>query len=230
MVELSTSFEAAWERFQALDSLQLAGDSVELEQSHGRAQLLAFLVRIEDSAVRRHAEGVLGRLTSIPGIEPYPPEYWHITVKLAGYQVIKRTREDDVLRQEVGRLGREAAALLGKRPAYPARIGLPNAFPDALILEVRDEAVTGQINTLLLEGLGSVASNPFDGASFLPHISIARFTSNAGLDQLKATLAELRAEGPGPEFPVRRVEFVKAWLSDETPEFETLASYPLSAS
>ena len=98
-----------------------------------------------------------------------------------------------------------------------------------LYLELRDEGATREMNTVLAEGLESVAPNPFDGANFLPHMSIARFTSSEGLDQLKDTLAELRAAEPGPEFPIRRVEFVKAWLSEETPDFDTLASYPLAA-
>ncbi len=228
MVELSSSFEAAWERFQALESLRLAGETT--DGSHGRAQMLVFLIRIEDPGVRNYAEGVLDRLVSIPGIEPYPPEYWHITVKAAGFQVIKRTRQDDILRQDVGRVGREAGGLLAELPAYAAQIGLPNGFPDALFLEVRDAGATREMNTMLAEGLDGVAPYPADGANFLPHISIARFTSNEGLDQLKATLAELRAEDPSPAFPIRRVEFVKAWVSEQTPDFETLASYSLAAS
>ncbi len=230
MVELSTSFEAAWEQFQALDASHLVDDAAKLERRHGRAQLLVFLIRIEDPAVREYAEGVLGRIADIPGVEPYPQEYWHITVKVAGFQVIKRTYDDDVLRQDVGRLGREATAMLRTTPAYAAQIGLPNAFPDALILEVRDEGVTREMNTKLAEGLAGLAPNPFDGANFLPHMSIARFTSSEGLDRLKATLAELRAEAPGPEFPIRRVEFVKAWLTEQQPDLETLASCSLAPS
>ena len=230
MVELSTSFDDAWERFQALESLQLAGETMEGDWSHGRAQMLVFLIRIEDSAVREYAEGVLDRLTDIPGIEPYPQEYWHITVKGAGFQVIKRARQDDVLRQDVGGLGREAGGLLATLPAYAANIGLPNGFPEALFLEVRDDGATREMNTMLAENLAGVVPYPIDGATFLPHMSIARFTSSEGLDQLKATLAELRAEESGPDFPIRRVEFVKAWLSEQTPDFETLASYPLAAS
>jgi hypothetical protein len=75
-----------------------------------------------------------------------------------------------------------------------------------------------------------LARSPIDGTGFLAHTSIATFTSNEGLGQLKATLADLRSQGPGPLFQIRRVDFVKAWLSDEMPEFQTLASIPLAAS
>ena len=67
-----------------------------------------------------------------------------------------------------------------------------------------------------------------DGGVFLPHISIARFTSNDGLAELKETIGSHRDDAPGPTRLVRRIEFVKVWLSDQMPEFQTLASYNLA--
>ncbi len=192
--------------------------------------MLVFLIRMEDPSVREYAANVLERLSNIPGIEPYPEEYWHITVKAAGFQVIKRVREDDVLRKDVGSLGKEAAEVLSGQTAYEARIGLPNGFPEVVFLEVRDDGRTRDLNRALASGVEDLISYPIDGDAFLPHLSIARFTSNEGLAQLKGTLAELRGEAPGPPFQIRRVDFVKAWLSEETPEFETLASLRLAAS
>ncbi len=79
-----------------------------------------------------------------------------------------------------------------------------------------------------MEGLPELARSTIDGAGFLPHVSVALFTSSDGLEELKATLAGLRAEGPGPSFPVRRVEFAKAWLSEGIPEFDVRATYSLA--
>ena len=67
-----------------------------------------------------------------------------------------------------------------------------------------------------------------DASAFLPHISVARFTSNGGLDELKSVLSTLRQEPPGPSFTISRVELIKTWLSEEMPEFETLATYTLA--
>ena len=228
-MKLSTSFEDAWERFQALDSLRLS-EETEWEWSRGRAQMLVFIIRMEEPAVRRYAADVLERLSNIPGVEPYPAEYWHVTVKVAGFQVIKRTHEDDVLRENVGRLGRKAAEVLSQQTAYEATVSLPNAFPEVIYLELHDDGKTRELNNALTNGIEQLISYPIDGEAFLAHMSIARFTSNEGLGQLKDTLAELRSERPGPAFQVRRVDFVKAWLSDEVPEFQTLASLRLGAS
>lgn len=229
-MELSTSFEDAWEIFLALNSLRLAEETSEWEWSRGRAQMLVFLIRMEDPNLREYAANVLDRLSNIPGVDPYPEEDWHITVKVAGFQVIKRTHEDDVLREHVGRLGKDAAEVLSQQPAYEAHVSLPNAFPEVVFLEVRDDGKTRDLNKALASGVERLISYPIDGDAFLPHMSIARFTSNEGLDQLKGTLAELRSEDPGPAFQIRRVDFVKSWLSDELPELQTLASLRLAAS
>lgn len=81
MDDAATSFDDAWERFQARDSLRLMGDTLEWEWTRGRAQYLAFLVRVEDSGAREHLAQVAERLARIPSVEPYPDWYWHITVK-----------------------------------------------------------------------------------------------------------------------------------------------------
>ena len=227
MNDLSAFFEDAWARFQALDSLQLVGDSSEWEWTRGHAQNLAFLMRVDDATAREHLARIARRLAGIPGVEPLPDWFWHVTVKLAGFQVIKRTQEDDVLRQDVPRIAGKARAALSKEEAFQARLGLANGFASVVFIEVWDGGRFGRLNSRLLEDVPEIARYPIDGAGFLPHASIARFTSNDGLEQLKEALAELRAEGPGPSFPVRRVEFVKTWLSEEIPEFDTLSTYAL---
>ncbi len=226
--ELSTSFEDAWERFQALDSLPLKDEG--WVPAEGRAQMLAFVIRVEDRAARRHAAAIVERIAHIQGVQITPEEHWHITVKAAGFQVIKRTRPDDVLREDVGRLGREAGAIIAGYAAYDAQIGLPNAFAGGIYLEIDDAGATANVNSALAAH-ELIANYPIDGANFLPHLTIAALTSNEGLSSAKAALADLRTQGPGPSFTVSRIDFVKAWfVEDGEPDIETLASYPLPAS
>jgi 2'-5' RNA ligase len=224
--ELASSFEDAWSHFQTADSVRLAEEGHLL--SLGRAQMLGFLIRIEDRAVRRHAEAIVERVSGVPGVEPLPDEHWHVTVKLAGFQVIKRVNDDDILREEVSALGRQCGSIIAKQSAYEARIGLPNAFADAVFLEVHDGGATAALNAAL-SAHELVATYPHEGDHFLPHMSIARFNSTDGLAELKSTLAELREVDGGPSFTVSRVDFVKAWLTDDEPDIETLAGYRLAA-
>ena len=128
MNDPDSSFEDAWAGFQALDALQLVGGSSEWEWTKGRAQNLAFLVRIEDRAAREHLARMAERLAGIPGVEPLPDWFWHITVKIAGFQVIRRVHEDDVLQRDVPRITGKARALLSREEAFEAQLGLAGGF------------------------------------------------------------------------------------------------------
>ena len=242
MPEFASSFDDAWAQFQRRDTLRLAGDTLEWEWSRGRAQYLTFLVRMDDPPVRTHLSAVIERIAGIPGIEPYPQPYWHLTVKEVGFQVIKRTRDDEILRGDVARLAGKARAILTNQPPYRASLGLANGFAGVVFVELLDGGKTDRLHGLLRDELSELpgAALPakgmalsgkgaaVDASAFLPHVSVARFTSSEGLGELKATLASLREEPPGPSFTVSRVELIKAWLSEEMPEFETLATYTLA--
>ena len=225
-MEFASSFDDAWARFQASDSLQHAGDTSWWDWTRGRAQFLTFLVRPDDDA-RAHLARVVERLTGIPGVEPYPDWYWHITVKGAGFQVIKRTHEDDVLRQDVPRIAGKARALFAREATFEAQLGLANAFASVVFVEVWDGGRMRELNARLLAEVPEIARYPIDGEGYLPHISIARFTSSEGLAELKSTLEALRADDPGPHFSASQVAFVKIWLSEDPPEFDEVAADPL---
>ena len=57
--------------------------------------------------------------------------------------------------------------------------------------------VLGALNDRLAGNLDGLPVYPVDGPSFLPHISIARFSSQEGLSRLKDTLASYRLKSNG---------------------------------
>jgi 2'-5' RNA ligase len=222
-----STFEAARTAFERLDSLRLHHETTEHAFTRGRAQYLAFLIRVEDAAAQEYIASMQERLAGIPGIELYPDDYWHMSVKGGGFQVIKRSLSDDILREDVPRIASDARRVLSGQRAFEARLGATAGFPEVVFIEVHDGGRIRELNTLLSEGLPQVPRYPIDAGVFLPHVSIARFTSNDGLAQLKEAIAA-RRDDMGPAVSVRRIEFVKVWLSDQMPEFQTLASYNLA--
>ena len=226
MDEIAASFDGAWTAFQARDSLRLVGETLEAD---GRAQYLTFAVRIEDAAARRYLSELAGQLDGIPGVEVYPEPYWHATVKGAGFQVVKRTRDDEVLREELPGIATAARDALAGEPAFDAQLGRVNGFAEVVFVEVEDGGRFRELNQCLTAAIPGLTRYPADGDRFLAHISIARFTSDDGLPRLKARLEELRRRGPGPLLPVRRIEFQKVWLTEEFPEFQAVATYVLAA-
>ncbi len=227
MTGLTSSFAQTWARFQALDSVFLLPDTLEAAWARGRTQYLAFLVPIEDDSARRHISRVIARLRDLPGVELYPESYWHITVKGIGFEVPQPAGAEEVSPAGAERIAAAARSLLASQPAFPVELGLPNGFPEVVFMEALDGGSVRSLNTLLLEGVPGLFRYPIDGPVFLPHISIARFSSNDGLPGVKSALAELRAEGPGPSFRARHVQLIRARLSESAPTFEVVADYPL---
>lgn len=227
MDHLSTSFDEAWARFQALDTLRVAPDTLEGEWARGRTDYLAFLAPIEDAAARAHISRLLDRLCGIAGVEPYAESYWHITVKGVGFRVPQPVQADEISPKAAGAIADAARGILARESAFEARAGRVNAFEGVVFVEVEDGGQLAVLNTLLMQRIPDVGRYQYDAPNFLPHISIARFTSGSGLAQVKPALAALREDGAGPSFPVRRVDFVSARLSAGAPAFDLVTSCPL---
>ncbi len=226
--KFESTFEAARAAFDRLQSLRLEDETTEYEFTRGRALYLAFLIRLEDAAARKYVASMIERVRDISSVESYPEDYWHMSVKGVGFQVIRRSLPDDVLREDVPRIASSAKSLLDGQRAFEAQFGVVAGFPEVVFVEVHDDGRIRGLNKLLTEGLPEVPRYPVDAGVFLPHVSIARFTSNDGLAQLKERISTLRTETPGPTTVVRRIELVRVWLAEGTREFETLATYSLS--
>jgi 2'-5' RNA ligase len=227
MNNLSHTFDDAWNRFQALDSLRLVDETLESEWRRGRSEYLAFLVPIEDDTARRHIAGTLDRIAGIPGVQPYRESYWHITVKGAGFRLERPTKPDEISPEAATAVTAAANLALASEPEFTVSLGAVNALDGVVCFEVVGEGRVARLNQLLTTAAPEMPHHPVDRL-FLPHISIAHFTSNEGLGQLKSTLAALRSDPTdGPTFAVRRIDLILARLSESGPDFELLASYPL---
>lgn len=223
----SRTFDEAWQRFVQNNSLRLVEDTLEYEWRRGRMDYLAFLVPVEVEAARRHIRQTIERLEPVPGVQPYQESYWHITVKGVGFRVDSPSRRDEITPAVAESIAEEARSALSKEAAFEVIMGPVNALEGVVCVEVEAGGRIQQINRHLLEVAPDMPRSPVDDY-FLPHISIAHFTSDDGIDELKSTLAQLREEHPrGPSFTVSRIDLILARLSESGPTFEPLASYRL---
>src|SRR6266545_1846154 len=181
MDALRGEFEIAWAQFETLGSLRLVPDTLEAEWTRGRDTYLAFLVPIDDEAVAKHLRGLVKTVEHIPGVEPYPEDYWHLTIKGLGFENENAGRPEDVSPVEAKSVAETARSIFSQQPTVEAQIGLAAAFAEVVFAEVWDAVHVRELNERLLEAIPGLVRYPFDGASFLPHVSIARFTSNEGL-------------------------------------------------
>jgi 2'-5' RNA ligase len=229
MADATAEFAAEWRIFQRSQSLRLAEDTLESEWTRGRAEYAAFLVRITDAGVCSYIERTIEAIADIPGVDPYPAPYWHATVKGVGFAVDEPSAEDELSPARLAELAEAARPVIEATPSFELRLGLPGAFAEVVIMEVLDGGAIRSLNMRLLEAAPGLLRNPFDGAIFLPHVSIARFRSQEGLGELKETLSRLRASPLPPEasFEVREVQLISAHLSAAAPKFAVVGRYGL---
>ena len=138
MEALRGEFEAAWAQFQTLESLRLVPETLEAEWTRGRDTYLAFLVPIEDPAVAEHLRKLVRAVDGIPGVEPYPEDYWHITIKGVGFENANPNHQEDVSRSAVRSVAEAARDVFAHQPPFEARLGLAAAFPEVVFAEVWD--------------------------------------------------------------------------------------------
>ena len=228
MDSLGEEFDAAWEQFLSLESLRLLPETLESAWTRGLETYLAFLVGIDEPAVLAHLRSIVRTIEGIPGVEPYPESYWHATIKGIGFGVRDEEHADGVGEEQLARIANAARKVFAWQPAFEIQIGPPNGFPEVVFAEVWGSLPVREMNVRLLEAAPELVRYPFDGEVFLPHVSVARFTSNDGLRELKEALAEERREiAGGPRLFVDEVRLVRAHLSAAAPRLETIESYRL---
>lgn len=223
----AAEYEAAWTRFHTLTGLIYGLETIDSPWAHGRDRYGAFLVRVNEPAARDHLRPLTERLATVPCLTLYPENYWHITIKTLGFLVREATDDEEVHEADLDRIIEAAAAVFATQPEFDLRVGPINAFPDVVITEIWDGGVVRRLNTALLEAVPGLPRQPFDGRHFLPHISLARYSSNDALDQLKSTLSDLRAVGPGPTLHIPAVELITAHIANAAPTLETTHTFPL---
>jgi hypothetical protein len=130
---LFTSFDDAWDWFTAGGELEPIAKRRE-RFTHGRAQFLSFQAPVNDASALALVADVIDRLRDVGGVIPMLDEQLHISIRGAGFQVLRSRGEDELTREDVGRAGEAASRALRGARTIEAAIGPVNVFPDALIL------------------------------------------------------------------------------------------------
>jgi len=224
----ATEYEAAWARFQSLTGPIHGFETIDSPWARGRARYCAFLVRVNDPAAREYLRPLAERFSTVPGLTLYPEDYWHITIKTVGFLLPEAAAADEVPDANLAGIIEEATAVFAAHTAFDLRIGPVNAFPDVVIAEIWDGGAVRRLNTALLGAVPGLLRQPFDGPYFLPHVSLARYSSNEALDELKTTLADLRALGPGPALRASAIELITAHIGNASPTLVTTHTFPLA--
>src|SRR5947207_234672 len=132
MAPLFTSFDDAWSWFMAGGELTSMADWRQ-GFTRGRAQLLAFQIPLAETAIADAVQALQDELQNIDGLVMFEQEMLHVSVRGAGFQVLAKTRPDDVSREDVSRIAQRAARILSPTPVIELEVGPPGVFPNVIM-------------------------------------------------------------------------------------------------
>ena len=220
---MTENFRANWERRREIRP-ETMKSWTNNDWAKGRTRYLTFIVRVKEKKLVEKIRCIQKQLSSIPCVDPFPKDYFHITVKGCGFLPESPEHEDDILIESLGTIIDQATDILCRSRFY---IHLPklNLFPSVVFLEVYDNGRIGELNRKLIT-IPQIRRTRFDHPSFLPHISMAQFQNDREFDRLISRLERLRDVGFG-EMTVGSIELVIAHLNGKYPELESIHAFEL---
>lgn len=172
----------------------------------GRITLTWHLTFPDAPALARHAAAYQRALDGLPGLDPVPAEWLHLTVQAIGYAdevpAPRLSAVVDAVRAAVAPL--EPFDLAFDRPAIFGEAIAIHTCPDEPVARLRD-AVRAGIGAVL--GDDAVPTAPEQAVGFLPHVTIAYSRTDADATPYAAALAAV--EQPPTSVPVTAVTLIR---------------------
>jgi len=153
----------------------------------GRIALTWHLVFPDSPPLARHAAAYQRALDGLPGIDPVPAEWLHLTVQAVGWadEIPAPTVAAvvDAVRPRVAALA--PFDLVFGRPTIYGEAAAIRSLPDAPLVGLRDAVRAGLRDVL---GDGGVPTAPEQASCFLPHVTVAYSRIDADVAPYAAAL------------------------------------------
>jgi len=218
-------FQRLWQNFKGKTDVQLYNPE-QMRDSHGREIGLALAIKIDEAGIRDEILSTVNRIRDIPGLYIFPPEYYHITVKILGFMSEMKVEADDIVPKELGDFLCQVELVLEQISPFTLEIGAVNSLGCFIILEAEDGGNISLIQQAFRERTILIPSYELEGDSWLPHLSIAAFQSLEGLEEVKIRLGQLR-EGKIGKIEVKQIDLIEAGLQKPLPKLRVVHSYQL---
>jgi 2'-5' RNA ligase len=204
---------------------EIMNDWVDNDWAKGRNQFLTFLIKIKDEKLIAKMIEIQDKLSTISCVNPFPKDYFHITVKGCGFLVQSEIYEDDIPTENLQKIVSQAKEVLHTFHKFNLILSKLNIFSEVVLIEAHDGGRIGELNKGL-QAIPEIKKMKFDYPNFLPHISIARFQNNQEFTRLISYLEELRETEFG-ELTVNYIELVNAHLSGRYLTLKTIHALEL---
>ena len=217
-------YEMVWDRrYQTPD---ITESWVENDWVKGRTQYLTFLIKEIDNTIIKRIKEIQTEISQFSCVEPFPKEYFHISIKGAGFIVPTKTEADEITENEIPRIISEARTRLKEYPPFEMRLENLNNFVSAIVVQAHDGGVARHIHENFNEIPGFLKSSYFPG--YLPHLSIAQYKTNNEYTEFIKHLEQNRKAIVG-QIKVNKIQLIIAHLSarERYPKMETIEEFEL---
>lgn len=162
----------------------VTGSWVDNDWAKGRTLYLTFLVRVTDGKIIEAVEETQSALTGFPCVDPFPANYFHLTVKETGCFLVEEKKAlDEYTWEELPDLIEAARETLGGFKPFNVRLENLNNFKSTVCIQCHDGGVIRDMNRAMLE-IPGIMKLRNDSPRFLPHLSIAQYKSVEGYRRL----------------------------------------------
>ncbi len=215
--ETANRHQAIWEEFHCRPTVSAWTGRLPLPPEV--TATAGFVIPVDDTAVSTRLQGIVSRLETTGCVNPFPPDYWHITVVppvtlTSGDPTPPRPPDGQPgllpmsFIAEALEKGRTVARSLG--PFDVAVRGL-NAFRDVLVAVPYDGGRGLELGRLLRSAIPELPERYPDGHEPLPHISLTQYGREDRLGEMVKLIQTERDTDIG-HFRVHRMDmFVLSW-------------------
>ena len=183
----------------------------------------ACLLRVPVSALHPDLDRLRADLAAVPILRLHPDHFLHVMLQELGFLVDEPQRRDEISPARLVEFAANAAGPVAELRPFPVTLGGANSFQDAVFLDVRDGGGLAPLHARLHE-FAAVKSAP--RFAYLPHATVAHYTTDAPIGRLPALLADWRDHRFG-RFLAAQVEVVTIAVDEPYPPMVTRATLPL---
>lgn len=172
----------------------------------GRIALTWHVIFPDSPALARHAAAYQRALDGLPGIDPVPAGWLHLTVQAVGWA-------DEVPATTVSAVVDAVRARVAAFEPFDLAFDRPAIFGEAAVIRTRPDAPVGRLRDAVRAGLGDVLGDdgaptaPEQAHGFLPHVTVAY--SRIDADAMPYTAALDGVEQAPTVVPVTAVTLIR---------------------
>jgi 2'-5' RNA ligase len=216
------TFAQLWRNFESAGSV-LDGRHEVGSWPEDSGQFAACVVRIEPDCLNDEYEVFEGVLEEIDLARVHPRHFLHIMIQELGLVVDEADGRHQISRERLDEFAGSAHAAVAGATPFELYLGGPNAFRDAVILEVHDGGVLSRLHKRLHELAAVPTKSPY---AYLPHLTVAHFIRNAPSFGVVDAIRPWRDRLYG-HMTVEAVDIVLIDVAEIYPRFEVSRSLEL---